>query len=777
MSEAARSFKQDTLRAYEEEIRHLRAESARPNPVGRAQRVGRGEAAQWIDDPESSESVAMSLEGPQGPMPADLREGTPCTLSRIDGGGKVAGTIVREAQGPGRPMVVVLRSAFEGAGEGAVLKVDKAWLAEKVASRIVDLSPDEPVAREGGAPEPGEANDPAGIGRALLDGQAMPGAEARPIGEEDLEPALEGANEGQQAAVAKACGREALSVVWGPPGTGKTSTLARIAEAHAEDGRRVLLSAHTHAGVEAMWQALEKRMGNAWMEANAVHWKGKDASRKGAQWKARSAPVVAMTVSRALIENPMGRPDTVVIDEASMLPCALVAAVAAQARERCVVAGDPKQLSPIVATRSREAQQILGQSVFLHRRIAQRALQRRPMEEVAYLNEQYRMRGPIMRVVNALGYRDELALKEAPNEKPEVDRIEGLPDDPIVLLDTSSMRTRVHRPRESWSRYNPVHAAVAVAVARSAANGGRDELAVAAPFTEQVQMISKMGADAIGRAGRLGVSTVHSLQGAERDTIVCDLTETHGIKLSGFARARHDQDEGTRLLTVAASRARSRLVVIADCEVAKRLCPQGGAVRVLIAAAEKQGVKVDAQRWMAGLSPDRAPHVSAGPAAYHAMMEDLRHAKERVDIFCSESPSAAAMEQWRTPLEQAAARGVEVRLALSTTPEGSYRWPPEWSRREAYAKRPRVFIREKEPNNDLREETGNALVVDGKVAWSGNVLEVAVQGRSESVLRTEGERAVPLLRTLAVGRRQAARSARRQAERAAAEQASQALAV
>jgi hypothetical protein len=42
-----------------------------------------------------------------------------------------------------------------------------------------------------------------------------------------------------------------LAVIWGPPGTGKTRTIARAVEAHLEAGRRVLLVSHANAAVDA----------------------------------------------------------------------------------------------------------------------------------------------------------------------------------------------------------------------------------------------------------------------------------------------------------------------------------------------------------------------------------------------------------------------------------------------------------------------------------------------------------------------------------------------
>ena len=53
----------------------------------------------------------------------------------------------------------------------------------------------------------------------------------------------------------KASFNKTLAVIWGPPGTGKTRTIAKAIEAHLNSGRRVLLVSHANIAVD---EALEK---------------------------------------------------------------------------------------------------------------------------------------------------------------------------------------------------------------------------------------------------------------------------------------------------------------------------------------------------------------------------------------------------------------------------------------------------------------------------------------------------------------------------------------
>lgn len=61
-------------------------------------------------------------------------------------------------------------------------------------------------------------------------------------------------NEKQKEAIVASYSRS-LAIIWGPPGTGKTATIAKAAEAHLNAGRRVLIVSHANTAVD---QALKK---------------------------------------------------------------------------------------------------------------------------------------------------------------------------------------------------------------------------------------------------------------------------------------------------------------------------------------------------------------------------------------------------------------------------------------------------------------------------------------------------------------------------------------
>jgi hypothetical protein len=97
----------------------------------------------------------------------------------------------------------------------------------------------------------------------------------------------------------------------------------------------------------------------------------------------------------------------------------------------------------------------------------------------------YRMAPPIAAVVSHLAYGGRLQTGPGVAKAVQVLRAFGpWPDDPVVLVDTSGLDPACFRePRVgSYSRVNPVHAAVAVTLASQAAADGCANLALVTPY-------------------------------------------------------------------------------------------------------------------------------------------------------------------------------------------------------------------------------------------------------------------------------------------------------
>jgi hypothetical protein len=61
-----------------------------------------------------------------------------------------------------------------------------------------------------------------------------------------------------------------LAVIWGPPGTGKTRTIARAVEAHLNAGRRVLLVSHANTAVDAALEDIAAQLADTYYSQGKI---------------------------------------------------------------------------------------------------------------------------------------------------------------------------------------------------------------------------------------------------------------------------------------------------------------------------------------------------------------------------------------------------------------------------------------------------------------------------------------------------------------------------
>ena len=341
---------------------------------------------------------------------------------------------------------------------GEVLDAD-----ERVSSLVVQVDPSE-------EPHPGAADvrpfDFLRAPFALVSGPAFAGARTAYV---DLLHAAMGAATGRggvRGGVPPAW-TWSWATVWGPPGTGKTHTLAEVvAELAGRPGERVLVVSTTHRATDEaairigqraeLGRVLRVGAGDTReyqarglthllppprerVEALQAAMTGLDEARTPldrARARRRVAALrrglptlasvlgdegpacVVATVHAALsavvstehlpfLDGDRAPFTTVVLDEAGLIPRATVAAVALLAARQVVQVGDPRQLSPIcVASRSLEPR--------VKRWLAVSGLEhvRRDDEHVQSLEVQHRMHPEVRRVVSDLQY--EGRLRDAP---------------------------------------------------------------------------------------------------------------------------------------------------------------------------------------------------------------------------------------------------------------------------------------------------------------------------------------------------------------------------
>ncbi|UPM42019.1 AAA domain-containing protein [Halocatena salina] len=356
-------------------------------------------------------------------------------------------------------------------------------------------------------------------------------------------------NTAQNRAVELAVTANDCALIHGPPGTGKTYTLARAVRALCERGERVLLSAFTNRAVDNALEQLREQGFSEFVRIGTEH--GVSDSMQDARLEhrgepeeraatLRNAPVVAGTAatcgSSVLKECEF---DVAIVDEAGQLtePGTLAAINLA---DRFVLVGDHEQLPPVV----RDDDSELGTSLF------ERLIEQYPDAAVT-LDKQYRMAQRIQYFSSQTFYDGQLRPATpavAGQQLAELSAVssEALPSalqDAVAFVDPNGAMTG------NVNRQEADRVAEIVDAYRSAGVAA-DDIGVIAPFRAQVAAITRRV------PSEIDVDTVDRFQGSARAVIVVSFVATDTLDSPIF--------EDRRRVNVALTRAKKALCLVGD---------------------------------------------------------------------------------------------------------------------------------------------------------------------------------------------------------------------
>ena len=342
---------------------------------------------------------------------------------------------------------------------------------------------------------------------------------------------------------------------------------------------------------------------------------------------AEGAAVVATTAASAYLpKNPIAalRPDYVVVDEATMVPPAFCYFLASLARSGFLIAGDPRQLGPVVEPTgllSDLERQWLERDVFEAAAISAGSGEQRALSlenpRLLRIEEQRRCPPSIWELVGHLypGVRCSVPAPAAP-------MADGLAEHGVMLLDTGGLASSPCMPiGKSWC--NQQSASLAIEVATSAAGDASDEtVAIISPYRAQVRLLTSLlrqEQSVSNLAGRIAVGTVHQFQGSAADTVILDLVDGPSRRRLGMLLA---DDTGMRLVNVAITRARKRLIVLADQHWVQQRCNRDANPLLWDLVVERPAAET-----MAVLSEDERAEAVPYESAYEAMLGEAMRAE------------------------------------------------------------------------------------------------------------------------------------------------------
>ena len=113
------------------------------------------------------------------------------------------------------------------------------------------------------------------------------------------------------------------------------------------------------------------------------------------------ARIIGATVTKTyLTPQQFANFDAVIIDEASMVMLPAVYYVSGLAKEKVIVSGDFRQLSPIVPTEQAAIQELIGSDVFQAAGITEAVKAQKPLKRTIMLIDQYRMNSSICQMIS-----------------------------------------------------------------------------------------------------------------------------------------------------------------------------------------------------------------------------------------------------------------------------------------------------------------------------------------------------------------------------------------
>jgi ATP-dependent RNA/DNA helicase IGHMBP2 len=417
-------------------------------------------------------------------------------------------------------------------------------------------------------------------------------------------------NPSQEEAVRFALSGRDISVVHGPPGTGKTTTLAEVIYQAVQSGNRVLACAPSNTAVDNLLERLVAMMPSVLRVGHPARvfeslrghtldelveadrssqivremWRDVDELMRAAKKESRSREAnrqrgelyaeagrlrqQARALERATIQHVINSADVicttttiddellgdrkfnlVVIDEACQ--CTEPAVWQAMLRaERLVLAGDHCQLPPTIVSTEAARE---GFSVSLMERLVKR------FDDEIYrrLIVQYRMHENIMRFPSDQFYDGELIADASVrghrlSDLPDVDPHTSVPL--IEFWDTAGAEWSEQLEADGQSKLNPKEATWVVQQVQALLEAGlqASQIAVIAPYAAQVRLLrNRLQLD------ELEIDTVDGFQGREKEAVVISLVRSNAEGEIGFLA-------DTRRTNVALTRAKRSLQMIGD---------------------------------------------------------------------------------------------------------------------------------------------------------------------------------------------------------------------
>ena len=423
---------------------------------------------------------------------------------------------------------------------------------------------------------------------------------------------------GQQNAVEMAK-KQPITFVWGPPGAGKTQTLAQIALEHIKRGNRVLMLSYSNVSVDGAIMRVHQlssrtkpgtlvRYGyprrkdlleheyltsynlaihnhpELFKERMDLIKESKKLSRTSQKYAeirrrltqirnevsfeeretVKNAKFVATTVSKAVVDNTVrdSQFDVVIFDEASMAYIPQIVFSASLAAKHFICMGDFRQLPPIVQS---NATSQLNADIFQYCGITSAVDSGRSHKWLCMLDTQYRMHPRIADFASRVMYGGLLhSADETKKNRQSIMEQKSAAGYAMAFADLSGMMSVCTKTGDN-SRVNVLSAMISFSLALEAAKN--HEVGIITPYHAQSRLLHAMArdvADANPELKTISCATVHQFQGSEKDVIVYDAVDCYRMLYPGMLLTSTGNNYANRLFNVALTRAKGKFIGVAN---------------------------------------------------------------------------------------------------------------------------------------------------------------------------------------------------------------------
>ena len=428
---------------------------------------------------------------------------------------------------------------------------------------------------------------------------------------------------GQSLALNRATS-EKITFIWGPPGTGKTETLADIVLMHIEQGKRVLMLSYSNVSVDGALLRIAKKADlspgtiirygyprtKALLEnktltsyqyvlsknpekASEYHelvetkkkLKKDDPERieinkqigkirneilEEEKILVHKAEFVATTVSKATMDRAIYEQkfDVAIFDEASMAYVPQIIFAAGLATDYFICLGDFCQLPAIVQN---PMENRLTRDIFEYTGITAAVENNQGHEWLVMLNMQYRMHQDIADFVSEWMYQGRLKTSEKIFEsRDEMAACRPCMNSAMSLVDLSGMYSVCIKTMDN-SRINILSALMCLRLAEK--NIDQYEVGIITPYSAQARLILAMLRDIREHNPKwmkVTCATVHQFQGSEKPIIIYDAVDCFRMQYPGMLLTSSKNNTANRLFNVALTRAKGKFILVANTDFLER---------------------------------------------------------------------------------------------------------------------------------------------------------------------------------------------------------------